>query len=78
MFRDDFLNLIYESKFSYSNFGEIVTKKNFLVAKLGCWLQAVKSPAVIFNGYIDVDDGCWRRNVLVATLRCNGFDHFGH
>ena len=29
MFRNDFLNLIYESKFSYSDFGEIVTKKNF-------------------------------------------------
>ena len=23
-----------------------------------------------FPGYIDVDDGCWRRNVLVTTLRC--------
>ena len=24
----------------------------------------------ILSGYIDVDDGCWRRNVLVTTLRC--------
>ena len=23
-----------------------------------------------FEGYIDVGDGCWRRNVLVTTLRC--------
>ena len=22
------------------------------------------------DGYIDVDDGCWRRNVLMATIRC--------
>ena len=21
-------------------------------------------------GYIDVGDGCWRRNVLVTTMRC--------
>ena len=24
----------------------------------------------IHSGYIDVGDGCWRRNVLVTTLRC--------
>ena len=22
------------------------------------------------NGYIDVGDGCWRRNVLVTIVRC--------
>ena len=22
------------------------------------------------DGYIDVGDGCWRRNVLATTLRC--------
>ena len=24
----------------------------------------------ILSAYIDVGDGCWRRNVLVTTLRC--------
>ena len=22
------------------------------------------------SGYIDVGDGCWRRNLLVTTIRC--------
>ena len=22
------------------------------------------------HGYVDIDDGCWRRNVLVTTVRC--------
>ena len=30
------------------------------------WLTVFKNKAFI-NGYIDVGDGCWRRNVLVAT-----------
>ena len=29
-----------------------------------CW------QTLCFNGYIAVGDGCWRRNVLVTTLRC--------
>ena len=30
-------------------------------------------------GYTDFDDGKWRQNVLVTTIRCDdGFGHFGH
>ena len=25
---------------------------------------------IVNYGYIDVGDGCWRRNVLTTTLRC--------
>ena len=25
---------------------------------------------VSYTGYIDVDDGCWRPNVLMTRLRC--------
>ena len=34
---------------------------------------------LVKSGYIDVDDGCWRRNVLATTLRCWwGFGRFCH
>ena len=26
--------------------------------------------AILNDGYINVGDGCWRRNVLVTTIRC--------
>ena len=45
---------------------------------LHCWIFQN------FEGYIDVGDGCWRRNVLVTILRWwwrrhrDGFGHFGH
>ena len=28
------------------------------------------SEGTVFGGYIDVGGGCWRRNVLVTTMRC--------
>jgi len=29
-----------------------------------------RGPGKIYASYIDDDDGCWRRNVLVTFLRC--------
>jgi len=29
-----------------------------------------KFSGIHYSGYIDVGDGCWRRNVLATTLRC--------
>ena len=31
---------------------------------------SIENAVWVFDGYIDVGDGCWRRNVLVTTLRC--------
>ena len=43
-------------------------------------MLVTKSAKSVTNiGYIDVGDGCWRRNVLVITfIVCDGFVHFGH
>ena len=34
------------------------------------FFDALKKFCVEFIGVIDVDDGCWRQNVLVTSLRC--------
>ena len=41
------------------------------------WLKLIICSKRKFrNDYIDVDDGCWKRNVLVTILRCWWFKRF--
>ena len=46
--------------FSYSIEHQIICPRNDSRHQILSWVE---------NGYIDVGDGCWRRNLLVTTLR---------
>ena len=54
-----YLNLLNFRIFRTFEFAELSNSLNFQI----CWTFE------LFLGYIDVGDGCWRRNVLVTILR---------
>jgi len=58
----DYCKRRWLQKFAVLPYFAIQKKPNFRKLRFKNW--------VVLSGYINVGDGCWRRNVLMTILRC--------